>query len=57
MEVEVIKMVAKMLGFTEKGEPVGVFMSGGTESIMMAILAYRELGRSKGITKPNLLIC
>lgn len=32
-------------------------MSGGTESILMAILAYRGLGRSKGITKPNLLIC
>ena len=52
-----IRMVAKMLNYTENGEAVGVFMSGGTESIAMAILAYRGLGRQKGITKPNLLIC
>lgn len=57
MEIEVIKMTSKMLNFSDHGEPVGAFMNGGTESILMAILAYREYGRSKGITKPNLLIC
>lgn len=50
-------MTAKMLNFTEKGEAIGCFMSGGTESIEMAILAYRGWGRRRGITKPNLLIC
>jgi sphinganine-1-phosphate aldolase len=50
-------MCSKLHNFTDNGEPVGVFMAGGTESILMAILAFREYGRSKGITKPNLLIC
>lgn len=57
METEVIKMCAKMLNFMENGEPVGVFTSGGTESILLAILAFREYGRRKGISKPNLLLC
>ncbi len=31
-------------------------MSGGTESILMAALAYRGDGRRKGITRPNFVI-
>ena len=30
--------------------------SGGTDSIMVAIKAYRDWGREKGITKPNLVL-
>lgn len=30
MEIEVIKMCSKMLNFTDNGEPIGAFMSGGT---------------------------
>lgn len=36
-------------------ESCGVLTSGGTESILLAMLAYRELGLSKGITKPNIV--
>lgn len=50
-------MCAKMLGFMENGEAVGVFTSGGTESILLSILAMRQYGRKKGISKPNLLVC
>jgi hypothetical protein len=43
MEVEVISMCAKMLNFTnEKGQAVGSLNGGGTESILLSILAYRE---------------
>lgn len=41
MEIEVVKMCSRLLNFTDNGEPVGCFLSGGTESIMMAILACR----------------
>jgi sphinganine-1-phosphate aldolase len=35
---------------------VGLLSSGGTESIMLAVLAYREYGRTKmGITEPELI--
>ena len=64
MEVEVIKMCAKMLNFygekkiLDHPEVVGGFYSGGTESILMAILAFREYGyKHKGIKNPNLVIC
>ena len=34
---------------------VGLFTSGGTESIMIAVLAYREWGISKGIAAPEIV--
>lgn len=44
--------------YSAKEEAVGGFFSGGTESILMAILAYREHGyKYKGIRNPNLVIC
>jgi sphinganine-1-phosphate aldolase len=40
--------------FNAPEDGCGITTSGGTESILMAILAYREWGRKeKGITKPN----
>ena len=52
-------MCARMLKFTnEKGLPVGSFNSGGTESIMLAILAYREYKfKYENVRNPNLVIC
>lgn len=42
MENEIIDMTAEALGLKdEKGLPCGTCQSGGTESIIMAILAYR----------------
>lgn len=59
MEIEVVQMTASILNFkTSQKRASGTFNSGGTESILMAILAYREYGiKEKGIKKPNLLIC
>ncbi|MEZ5371899.1 MAG: aminotransferase class V-fold PLP-dependent enzyme [Microthrixaceae bacterium] len=37
------------------GTPVGIVTSGGTSSIVHAMLAYREKGRAKGITNPNIV--
>lgn len=34
----------------------GVTTGGGTESIVLAILSYREAGLKKGITNPNIVI-
>jgi sphinganine-1-phosphate aldolase len=34
----------------------GISTSGGTESILLAMLAYRQWGRQRGITKPNVVL-
>jgi glutamate/tyrosine decarboxylase-like PLP-dependent enzyme len=39
----------------ESGDPVGMLTSGGTLSIFHAMLAYREEGRRRGITQPNVV--
>ena len=59
MEVEVIRMAAEAIGLKdEQGNACGVLHSGGTESIMMAILAYREyMMKNRNVLKPNLIIC
>jgi len=43
MEAEVISMTSTLYGKEE--DPCGIFTSGGTESIMLAMLAYRNWGR------------
>ena len=49
-------MTVDMLhGRTEHVRAVGLLSSGGTESILLAVLAYREQGRAKGIEKPEIL--
>jgi sphinganine-1-phosphate aldolase len=52
-------MTADVIGLKdEKGQACGTLNSGGTESILMAILAYREYKmRVEGVVKPNLVIC
>jgi sphinganine-1-phosphate aldolase len=54
-EGEVIAMVLDLMhaeAVTDT-EPVGMITSGGTGSIMHALLAYREHARARGITAPN----
>ena len=34
---------------------VGLLSSGGTESIILAVLAYREEGRRRGIAEPEII--
>ena len=60
-EAEVLAMVAKMLHGEEVAkvnpmdEVAGVITSGGTESIYNAMHVYREWGRAKGITEPEIV--
>jgi sphinganine-1-phosphate aldolase len=36
--------------------PKGTMSSGGTESIMLACKAYRDLARSRGIRRPEMIV-
>ena len=56
MESEVISMVLRM--YSGPSGSCGAFTTGGTESILMAMKAYRDKGRdTKGITQPNIVVC
>ena len=59
-EGEIIAMTADML-HGDAAEPTGgtvcgVITSGGTESLMTPLLVYREWGRERGITRPNVVM-
>jgi len=55
MESEVIAMCCKL--FQGGADSCGLMTSGGTESIVMAIKAYRDWGvATKGITEPNMVV-
>jgi sphinganine-1-phosphate aldolase len=56
-EAEIIAMTLDLLhaeAVTE-AEPVGLIATGGTGSICHAMLAYREYGAQRGITRPNVV--
>lgn len=62
-EAEIVAMTAKMLGAeeAERLDPsahiCGTVTSGGTESILMAMKAYRDWARDKkGITRPEMIL-
>lgn len=54
LEAEVIKMTLNLFHGPEGS--CGLSTSGGTESILLAILSYREWGRQKGIENPNIVL-
>lgn len=56
-EAEIVAMTADMLGAGEIDEEiVGTVSSGGTESILLAMKAYRDRARSRdGVTEPNIV--
>ncbi len=55
MEAEVIAMTAAMLHGDE--DTGGIVTSGGTESLVSAMLAYREWGRAeKGVEHPQIIV-
>ncbi len=54
LEKEVLKFTAELFHVDE--EACGVMTSCGTESCMLAVKTYRDLGRSKGIKKPEMII-
>ena len=54
----IIDMTLDMLGangMPEGSDPVGMVTSGGSGSILHAVLAYREAATARGITTPNFL--
>ena len=63
-ESEIVSMTANMLGAAQSGaepgtpeEICGTVSSGGTESIELAMKAYRDRARDKkGITKPEMIV-
>jgi len=55
-EAEIVAMTANMLN-GQGGSVCGTLSSGGTESIMLAMKAYRDCAReTKGITKPEMIV-
>ncbi|RLE20383.1 MAG: aspartate aminotransferase family protein, partial [Actinobacteria bacterium] len=56
-EGEIIAMTLDMLNASaiEDSEPVGMVTSGGSGSILHAVLAYRDQGRANGIDRPNIV--
>ena len=56
-EAEIVSMTANMLGAGDIGEPVaGTVTSGGTESILLAMKAYRDHARARrGIAEPEIV--
>jgi sphinganine-1-phosphate aldolase len=54
MEAEIIRMTANLYHGDDKS--CGIGTSGGTESIILACLAYRERARAeRGVTRPNIV--
>ena len=55
MESEVISMVLNLYNGTSSC--CGAFTTGGTESILMAMKAYRDWGRARGVASANVIVC
>lgn len=56
MDAEVIRMCCNMYNGDTK--TCGIFTTGGTESILLALKAYRDWGKAEyGISSPNVVIC
>ena len=59
MEAEVIAMALDLFhaGAVTDGEPAGLMTTGGTGSIMHAVLAMREMAaRDRGVSRPNFVM-
>ncbi|KAL4241054.1 Sphingosine-1-phosphate lyase 1 [Mactra antiquata] len=54
MEAEVVRMCCSMFNGDEN--TCGTVTSGGTESILLACLAYRNRARENGIRKPEMIV-
>lgn len=54
MQADVIGNVCELLGGDENS--VGVFTSGGTESILTAVKGARQWGRARGVTQPEMVL-
>ena len=54
MESELVQVTINLFHGNE--EACGVLTSGGTESLLLAVLAYREWGRKRGIDEPEIIV-
>lgn len=54
MEAEVVRMCCTM--FNGDKDSCGAVTSGGTESIMLAMLAYRNIARDRGVAIPEIIV-
>ena len=55
LEGEIVSMTLDLLHGEGAEDACGVITSGGSESLMTAVYAYREWGRSRGITEPEMI--
>lgn len=56
MEAEIIRWTLDL--YNGDQDSCGIVTSGGTESCILAMLAYREKARAeRGVTKPNIVMC
>lgn len=53
-EAEVIRMCCNM--YKGDNKTCGLISSGGTESIILAVLAYKEIAKERGVTEPNMVM-
>ncbi|CAG9318102.1 unnamed protein product [Blepharisma stoltei] len=53
MESEIVQITINL--FNGGPNACGILTQGGTESLLLAMLAYREWGREQGITEPEIL--
>ena len=53
MESEILRMTLDL--YNGPQDSCGLMTSGGTESLFIAMLTYREWGRKRGIKKPNIV--
>eukprot|EP00929_Paragymnodinium_shiwhaense_P001431 TRINITY_DN101670_c0_g1_i1.p1 TRINITY_DN101670_c0_g1~~TRINITY_DN101670_c0_g1_i1.p1 ORF type:complete len:548 (-),score=90.01 TRINITY_DN101670_c0_g1_i1:101-1744(-) len=59
-EAEVVQMTLSILGGTAaalKKSQCGLLTSGGTESILIAVLTFREAAKERGIEDPEIIAC
>jgi glutamate/tyrosine decarboxylase-like PLP-dependent enzyme len=54
LEKEILKFTASLFHVDENA--CGALTSGGTESCLLAVKTYRDLGRAKGIRKPQMIL-
>lgn len=55
MEAEILKICLNLYKGTP--ESCGLLTSGGTESIILSVLAYREKAKAeRGVKKPNIVV-
>lgn len=54
LEREVLKFTAEL--FHVDDNACGVMTSGGTESCLLAVKTYRDLGKARGISKPEMIL-